>query len=267
MKNKFLKALVASFILAISGLANAGLITYATSGSGGAISDLYTVDIVTGDTTLIGNTGLALNSIAFYNGVLYGTERLGGSLVSINTDTGESSVIGALGTNVTSFAISNSGEAFGWSESSDDAVSINLLTGATSVLGDAGVFSATHGLAFADDMLVFFNADGNFYDVNELSGSLSLISSTGLDRFSRGAIDGDISSEDGLYYGLTWQELEFGINKLNYTDGSFEGFIATDVQLHTLTFAGTTEVPEPSTLAVFALGLIGLASRKFKKQA
>ena len=27
------------------------------------------------------------------------------------------------------------------------------------------------------------------------------------------------------------------------------------------------EVPEPSTLAVFALGLMGLASRKFKKQA
>ncbi|GLX84192.1 hypothetical protein tloyanaT_04440 [Thalassotalea loyana] len=29
----------------------------------------------------------------------------------------------------------------------------------------------------------------------------------------------------------------------------------------------TTDVPEPSTLAIFALGLMGLASRKFKKQA
>lgn len=29
----------------------------------------------------------------------------------------------------------------------------------------------------------------------------------------------------------------------------------------------TTEVPEPSTLAIFALGLMGLASRRFKKQA
>jgi hypothetical protein len=28
-----------------------------------------------------------------------------------------------------------------------------------------------------------------------------------------------------------------------------------------------TDVPEPSTLAVFALGLMGLASRKFRKQA
>lgn len=265
MKNKLLKGLLAAAALTLSSLANASLITYATSGNGGAISNLYTVDIVTGDTTLIGNTGFSLNSIAYYNGVLYGTERNGGSLVSINTDTGESRVIGTLGANVTSFAISSSGEAFGWSESSDDAVSINLLTGATSVLGDAGVFSATHGLAFAGNMLTFFNEDGNFYDVDQVTGSLTQISSTGLDRYSRGAIDGDISTVDGLYYGLTWQESVFGINKLDYTDGSFEGFVATDVKLHTLTFADTAEVPEPSTLAIFALGLLGLASRKYRK--
>ena len=29
----------------------------------------------------------------------------------------------------------------------------------------------------------------------------------------------------------------------------------------------TTVVPEPSTLAIFALGMIGLASRRFKKQS
>ena len=28
-----------------------------------------------------------------------------------------------------------------------------------------------------------------------------------------------------------------------------------------------TDVPEPSTLAIFALGIMGLASRKFKKQS
>jgi hypothetical protein len=28
-----------------------------------------------------------------------------------------------------------------------------------------------------------------------------------------------------------------------------------------------TDVPEPSTLAIFALGLIGLASHRFKKQS
>ena len=32
------------------------------------------------------------------------------------------------------------------------------------------------------------------------------------------------------------------------------------------TFEPSTEVPEPSTLAVFALGLMGLAARRFKKK-
>ena len=39
--------------------------------------------------------------------------------------------------------------------------------------------------------------------------------------------------------------------------------------MHELRFsgAGATSVPEPSTLAIFALGIIGLASRRFKKQS
>jgi hypothetical protein len=37
--------------------------------------------------------------------------------------------------------------------------------------------------------------------------------------------------------------------------------------LETFTFSSATDVPEPSTLAIFALGIIGLASRRFKKQS
>jgi len=33
------------------------------------------------------------------------------------------------------------------------------------------------------------------------------------------------------------------------------------------TYEQSTDVPEPSTLAIFALGMIGLASRRFKKQS
>ncbi|MBA6293637.1 PEP_CTERM-anchored TLD domain-containing protein [Colwellia sp. MB3u-70] len=39
------------------------------------------------------------------------------------------------------------------------------------------------------------------------------------------------------------------------------------LELETVTFAQATDVPEPSTLAIFALGMIGLASRRFKKQS
>jgi hypothetical protein len=41
-----------------------------------------------------------------------------------------------------------------------------------------------------------------------------------------------------------------------------------NTSIHELTLHGeTTSVPEPSTLAIFAFGMIGLASRRFKKQS
>ncbi|MEY8199126.1 MAG: PEP-CTERM sorting domain-containing protein, partial [Colwellia sp.] len=41
-----------------------------------------------------------------------------------------------------------------------------------------------------------------------------------------------------------------------------------NIRLHTgLINVPPSTVPEPSTLAIFALGMIGLASRRFKKQS
>jgi hypothetical protein len=41
----------------------------------------------------------------------------------------------------------------------------------------------------------------------------------------------------------------------------------TDAQLSELRLLGTVQVPEPTTLAIFALGMVGLAARRFKKQS
>lgn len=40
----------------------------------------------------------------------------------------------------------------------------------------------------------------------------------------------------------------------------------SDEEIHSL-YVRTIDVPEPSTIAIFALGMIGLASRRFKKQS
>ncbi|WP_259367148.1 MULTISPECIES: PEP-CTERM sorting domain-containing protein [unclassified Colwellia] len=45
---------------------------------------------------------------------------------------------------------------------------------------------------------------------------------------------------------------------------SNESFAIDDLSV---SLVGSTAVPEPSTLAIFALGLMGIASRRFKKQA
>jgi hypothetical protein len=56
-----------------------------------------------------------------------------------------------------------------------------------------------------------------------------------------------------------------------YSDGSASvdgsSYLATDFRRAGLVLIKNTDVPEPSTLAIFALGVIGLASRRFKKQS
>jgi len=60
---------------------------------------------------------------------------------------------------------------------------------------------------------------------------------------------------------FTARYVRFDIYSSHGGDNSFAG-------LSEIRFDGTlTSVPEPSTLAIFALGMIGLASRRFKKQA
>ena len=48
------------------------------------------------------------------------------------------------------------------------------------------------------------------------------------------------------------------------SDGEWDSSVF--IQAGSFSDTNPTDVPEPSTLAVFALGLIGLASRRFKKQ-
>lgn len=55
---------------------------------------------------------------------------------------------------------------------------------------------------------------------------------------------------------------DFGqTSRLNLDDGSRVEFIVDSFTM------SSAKVPEPSTFAIFALGMIGLASRRFKKQA
>ncbi len=76
---------------------------WATAGLGQNIDLVYKIDLNTGDTTQIGNTGFTAvtNDIAFdENGTLYGIIGWGsqpGQLIEINTTTGEGTLIGDIG--------------------------------------------------------------------------------------------------------------------------------------------------------------------------
>ncbi len=74
----------------------------------------------------------------------------------------------------------------------------------------------------------------------------------------------DTSTDSGALSKLSWHmhdDYTAGYRVGNYfsnNSGAFEKVVFR---------ASATNVPEPSTLAIFALGMIGLASRRFKKQS
>ena len=58
-----------------------------------------------------------------------------------------------------------------------------------------------------------------------------------------------------------------GSGEAQYTSSSFDPLVDNNANFRTYVKFEVSSVPEPSTLAIFALGLIGLASRRFKKQS
>jgi hypothetical protein len=74
-------------------------------------------------------------------------------------------------------------------------------------------------------------------------------------------------------YNETWGDCCSTMSFRGFTGGIYDSMRVTMVsgnnnamELDNVYFSNTTDVPEPSTLAIFALGIIGLSVRRFKKQ-
>jgi hypothetical protein len=88
-----------------------------------------------------------------------------------------------------------------------------------------------------------------------------------------GGLSGDSNWKEFLSDGTTTLGMyaNFGLGNIIVTSTDFNWHgsnipFITD-ELTYVTSPRTAEVPEPSTLTIFALGMIGLASRRFKKQS
>mgnify|MGYP002700338185 FL=1 len=106
--------------------------------------------------------------------------------------------------------------------------------------------SLSNGIIAGDHLFIDFNKD-SFRQIWLTSGYQS----------------GQFISGSNTFAGATLLSLGANVGVYNW---AWANNIASD----TLTLRigqPTEEVPEPSTLAIFALGMIGLASRRFKKQS
>jgi hypothetical protein len=141
-----------------------------------SFSDLYTLNQLTGDATLIGATGFEnTNALAGDAGVLYAANT-DGDFYSLNLTTGASTLIGNFGSGMTSsgdIAFDEDGNLFAsvnvGSVENDSLAQVNVSSGVASLLGETGL-DKVYGLAVKDSTLY-----GTLFD-----GALVTLSNTGV---------------------------------------------------------------------------------------
>jgi hypothetical protein len=120
-----------------------------------------------------------------------------------------------------------------------------------------GSFTVTFD-SLVSDVLAFVNYAGG---VNSPQASIGIysINDVLLESFDLNGLLGSSTVNGGWNYGFERNTAE--IKSIKFTNA----FIVAS-NLRSFVDQPSTDVPEPSTLAIFALGIMGLASRRFKNQ-
>ena len=156
----------------------------------------------------------------------------------------------------------------GYTQDLGDGFNLSSPSGATFIIGSNynanwgnGVSSGLHGLGFYSGYSVIDNG-GSIFDA--LSVNAGSVYDNGTSILIEGYLSGTLthSVTTGIYnlYESSNVILNFtGIDALRFSLLTGGSALVDDI------ITSSIDVPEPSTLAIFALGMIGLASRRFKK--
>jgi hypothetical protein len=259
MKNKFLKGLVASLALAVSGFANAGVINIFDNSSfvdtdGANSSESHTVQAT------LTSLGYSFSLFTDYSNANLLTTLTSDSLLILPEQEAGcwSCSMDATQRNTIKDFVNTGGDLimFGSYLYSDDF--LNEIFGFSTGVRNSGTATKTAsvvGTEFEDDALSL--------NAHSWTGELFNLPVGAITYYS----DGDGSTVAKMTYGagnigfIGWDW--WNAAPLGSKDNGWSGVLNSMI----IETTKTTEVPEPSTLAIFALGLMGLASRKFKKQA
>jgi len=252
-------------------LTTAAAFLYGATGSGGVLSDLYTINTSTGAGTFIGRIGFNVSGIAFdpTTGRLYGlsggAETGAAELITINTTTGAGTLVGTVTGPVTDrfpdITFDAAGSLYAWTEERDALVRIDKTTAAVTFLGPT-LGSAVTGLAFSNAGRLFREVAGTLSTIDPITGAL--VSTIG----SAGRLVGlgmDFDQNDTLYAIERRGPGPGGARALvtvNTSTGAATTIGGTVAGLEALAFQ---KVPEPASLLLLGIGALGLAWSRRRK--
>jgi len=273
MRNKFLKAAPLGLALSMSSLANAGVIEYTNTVLANNPFLFYQFEENQGATVAVDSAGGDQNGAYIGSVALGGTESgspigLGNSVLLDGNSYIDVSSLGSFSQLTIEAWINLDGLAAGCCTSI-----FSTDTWTTNVSGSSFHYNIKSGR----DLEHAVNSVGN---VNSVGGVLqndtwyhivsTYDSSIGVTQMY---VDGNLiksQTRSGTQLAILDSQIGAWGGSRGFT-GHIDEFALYDTVLTSeqisAHYSAAKSVPEPSTLAIFALGLMGLASRRFKKQA
>src|SRR5262245_37129497 len=209
-----------------------------------------------------------------------------GELLTIDLATGQGTIVGSFGlpaaVTLGDLTFSPSGTLYGWSSRggatglSGDLFTVNLATGAATQVSDAGLTSAGAGLAFSPSGALFLTGGDRppgtqrlLFTVDPVTGQpTGETTLTGL-PLAAGILPALAVDEDGTLFGVVHQGMQVGGTAFLVTINPATGAITTRGPtvggLDAITF-GPAPVPEPGGLVLGGLGALALLGYVWRRR-